>query len=239
MREDILDRKEEILEWININQSKAYICRELKCKPDTLNFWLKKMNIDYSGNMGAKGIKNDYKKMTALEYSNSLCVKSNDLKKKLIEEGYKEHKCEECNLIEWNGKLIPIELHHIDGDRFNNKFDNLQILCCNCHAQTKNWRGRGASNGVEKNKCIDCDGIILRLSTRCRECNIQNRWSKGKNKAKLYKVKVNKRKVERPTLEQLKKEIYEIGYSATGRKYGVSDNSIRAWIKFYEKSLNL
>ena len=31
-------------------------------------------------------------------------------------------------------------------------------------------------------------------------------------------------------------EIKKLGYSGTGRKYGVSDNSIRKWLKFYEKN---
>ena len=32
------------------------------------------------------------------------------------------------------------EVHHVDGDRTNNEVDNLQLLCCNCHALTENWR---------------------------------------------------------------------------------------------------
>jgi hypothetical protein len=41
-----------------------------------------------------------------------------------------------------------------------------------------------------------------------------------------------KRKVDkRPSYDILIKEIEEMGYSATGRKYGVSDNCIRKWIK--------
>lgn len=40
----------------------------------------------------------------------------------------------------------------------------------------------------------------------------------------------NKRKVDRPPLEQLIKEIEELGYCGTGRKYGVSDNAIRKWV---------
>ena len=32
------------------------------------------------------------------------------------------------------GEKIPLELHHKDGDHFINDFDNLQILCPNCHA---------------------------------------------------------------------------------------------------------
>ena len=40
---------------------------------------------------------------------------------------------------------------------------------------------------------------------------------------------------EKTPLEQLKKEINDFGYLKTGRKYGVSDNAIRKWVKFYEK----
>jgi hypothetical protein len=39
------------------------------------------------------------------------------------------------------------------------------------------------------------------------------------------------RKIERPNLENLKKEIDELGYTGTGRKYNVSDNAIRKWLK--------
>ena len=45
------------------------------------------------------------------------------------------------------------------------------------------------------------------------------------------------RKVERPTYDVLKKEIGQMGYSATGRKYGVSDNAVRKWVRAYEKDL--
>jgi len=44
-----------------------------------------------------------------------------------------------------------------------------------------------------------------------------------------------KRKVERPPYDQLLKELAEANYSKLGRKYGVSDTSIRKWIKYYEK----
>jgi very-short-patch-repair endonuclease len=46
---------------------------------------------------------------------------------------------------------------------------------------------------------------------------------------------LSQRKVERPPFEQLEKEIKELGYSGVGRKYGVSDNAIRKWIKTYKE----
>ena len=50
------------------------------------------------------------------------------------------HKCESCNLSEWLGDLIPLEIHHVDGDKTNNGADNLQLLCPNCHSCTKDFR---------------------------------------------------------------------------------------------------
>ncbi len=44
-----------------------------------------------------------------------------------------------------------------------------------------------------------------------------------------------RRKVERPPYEQLLREVKRLGWSAVGRKYGVSDNAIRKWIRAYER----
>lgn len=50
--------------------------------------------------------------------------------------------CESCELDEWKGISITLEIHHIDGDRSNNGKENLELLCPNCHSQTNFWRGR-------------------------------------------------------------------------------------------------
>jgi len=57
----------------------------------------------------------------------------------------KEDKCEICGCTnEWQNKPITLELHHINGDHYDNRLENLQILCPNCHSQTKNFRGRSS-----------------------------------------------------------------------------------------------
>jgi len=73
-------------------------------------------------------------------FSGQHYIKPSLLKEKLIALGYKKDCCERCGRTEWNNQSIPLELHHIDGDRYNNSLSNLQILCCNCHAQTPTWR---------------------------------------------------------------------------------------------------
>ncbi|RZK30588.1 MAG: HNH endonuclease [Hymenobacter sp.] len=64
------------------------------------------------------------------------------LRNRLIEYGLKEAKCENCNLAEWLGKAIPLELHHANGVNNDHRLANLQLLCPNCHALTENYRGK-------------------------------------------------------------------------------------------------
>ena len=44
------------------------------------------------------------------------------------------------------------------------------------------------------------------------------------------------RKVGRPSYEVLVKEIESLGYVGTGKKYGVSNNAVKKWLRFYEKT---
>ena len=46
---------------------------------------------------------------------------------------------------EFTGK-IPLEVHHIDGDCTNNKEENLQLLCPNCHSLTENFGSRNKNS---------------------------------------------------------------------------------------------
>ncbi len=64
------------------------------------------------------------------------------LKKRLISEGIKDNKCEECGITEWMGQELTMHLDHIDGNPHNHTFDNLRLLCPNCHAQTDTWCGK-------------------------------------------------------------------------------------------------
>ena len=136
-RKDILNKKFDVELWINEQKSKAYICKQLSCKPSTLETYLKLWGINYSGNQGNRGSKSN-KRISAMEYLNKETVSIPKLRRKLIEDGLKQEACEVCSITQWLGKKIPLELHHKDGNRFNNDISNLQIICPNCHSLTPN-----------------------------------------------------------------------------------------------------
>ena len=146
-RTDILERKEEILQWIEEGLSKAEIARRLNCNIKTLPNAFKELNIEYSGNQSGKGQhKSNGKALSLMQYlQDSKDIQSNKVRKKLLDEGYKEYKCEKCGLSSWLNNPIPLELHHKDGNHYNNSLENFQLLCPNCHAFTDSYRGKNSA----------------------------------------------------------------------------------------------
>jgi hypothetical protein len=135
------------------------------------------------------------------------------LKERLYDENIKIRQCELCEQGEiWNGKKMSLIIDHINGVWDDNRINNLRIVCPNCNATLPTHCGKNKTKIVDEEKI---DGRKIMTNT----------------KLKFYE---NSRKTERPDYYTLKNEIEILGYVKTGKKYGVSDNSIRKWIKFYE-----
>jgi DNA-binding CsgD family transcriptional regulator len=64
------------------------------------------------------------------------------IKHRLLDAGLLPRRCESCGISEWRGRPLSLELHHANGDGSDNRLENLQILCPNCHSQTASWGGR-------------------------------------------------------------------------------------------------
>lgn len=170
------------------------------------------------------------------------------LKRRLKHELGWEHVCAVCKLTEWNGREIPLQIDHINGDHWDNTITNLRFLCPNCHAQTDTYCGKNMK--VYKKKKLNGDQPVstarsheqsrkVKFVAHCEDCN------KGLNKKNTRclgcykKFLAASRADSRPTYQQLQDDLKEMSMVKVGEKYGVSDNAVRKWIKSYMKTNSL
>lgn len=181
----------------------------------TIKKYVKLYNININHFIQISENRNFLSKRTLSEI---LTINSNfsttNLKNRLYKEGLKTAICEKCGQDEnWHDEHISMILDHINGINDDLRIENLRILCPNCNATLPTHGGKNVKHThKEKIKIV-----------------------KEKKNRNSEKISLSQRKVMRPEYNILKKEIKELGFTGTGKKYGVSDNAIRKWIKFYEK----
>ena len=149
--------KELLEENVKDCYSFAELCRRLGLKPEgsnpkTLRKKMDEFGVDYSHFTGKAWNKNPENPVYKDKYLPKLCehssLSSANVKELVYRLGLKENKCEICGITEWLGNPIVCELHHINGDSTDNRIENLQILCPNCHSQTDNFRSRNRNRKV-------------------------------------------------------------------------------------------
>jgi HNH endonuclease len=153
------------------------------------------------------------------------------LKRRLYREGVKQRVCELCGQGEdWRGRRMSLILDHINGEATDNRLENLQIICPNCAATLDTHCGKGRHGPRTARQCPGCDALFVSENRGKRYCSHEcfARTLSGVPRP-------NRRLVDRPPLAQLLAEIEASSWSAVGRKYGVSDNAIRKWVRQYER----
>lgn len=144
---------EQLIEAVKISISVREVIGRLGLIPaggnyTQVNARIHDLNLDrrhFTGSAWNKGKKYHTTLRPSLDalLVNGSKVQSYKLKKRLYEEGVKQPKCELCGWakVSIDGR-IPLELDHINGNHYDNRVENLRILCPNCHSLQLTHRGR-------------------------------------------------------------------------------------------------
>jgi hypothetical protein len=154
------------------------------------------------------------------------------LKRRLYEAGVKHRECELCGQGEaWRGATMALILDHINGVPTDNRLENLRIVCPNCAATLDTHCGRNRALESGPRICAHCGGEFWPKHAQnrycSRECGVHSRPAPG--------PRPDTRRVTRPPHEQLLRELAESNFCAVARRYGVSDNAVRKWLRAYER----
>ena len=130
--------------------------------------------------------------------------------------------------------LTPDEcVHHIDENKYNNNPENLMVFKSRADHSAFHKGVKAIQDGdvwycpdkkvKHKNLCTVCNTNYKdEKADMCIEC-----WNKIRNKF------VKKTSIKRPSREVLKEKIRTSSFLQIGKEYGVSDNDVRKWCKFY------
>jgi hypothetical protein len=243
-----MSRKSRVNDEIMIEAIKtSYSYREVSRKVglsekgsnSTIKNCIKKYSIDISHMTGAgwnKGdklgiLKRGQEKRTIplcnILVENSAYTSTDKLRKRLLKENVKEYKCERCSGEVWNNSVIPLEIHHINGIRSDNRIENLLLLCPNCHAQTNTYRGKNANSGVRKISPKKKAVIRNLPDIACGACGkIFRPHHRSTIFCSNYCAHSSLRKFE-VSKEDLEKLVWEKPTSKVAEEFGVSHSAIR------------
>jgi hypothetical protein len=148
------------------------------------------------------------------------------LKRRLFETGLKARRCEMCGVGErWHGRPMALVLDHVNGVADDNRLENLQIVCANCAATLDTHCGRNLPR-----PCSRC-GKAFRPSFKAQKYCTRDCWAASDS---ARRDRPDRRRVPRPSHEQLLADLATMTWVAVGAKYGVSDNAVRKWLRRYE-----
>ena len=130
----------------------------------------------------------------------------------------------------WRGSQMSLILDHINGEATDNRLENLQIVCPNGAATLETHCGKALRRPRTARTCPGCGALFVSDNRARKSCSYA---CDGRTKPDVPQP--HRRVVERPPLAQLLAEVEASSWSAVGRRYGVSDNAVRKWVRQYER----
>lgn len=132
--------------------------------------------------------------------------------------------CSNCNLNEWQGQKLRLDIDHSDGNCTNNHISNLNFLCPNCHRLKTISYVESPLRFKSKPKSVNIAQFSTRIIKFCPDCNCE--IAKGSSKCRSCVKKNTKLKINWPSDDELQKMISNTSILQIAKTLGVSDVAI-------------
>lgn len=236
-------------------QNISQVCKSLGKRATNNNYLfiekiIEKYNLDISHFCVDYSNKKHHKPYTKEEiFCENSPMSTSKARDATIKFGVKEWRCERCRRTDWEGEKIPLQIHHINGDNRDNRIENIQLLCPNCHTLTDTYCGKKKKRKLpQKHSLIEFNphnreikeknSVLTENGKICPICGKEFRGWRNfcsdecyniylKNTYKKFSLDINKEKL----IETFKK--YK-NFTQVGKYFGVSDKTIAKWCKSFD-----
>lgn len=190
--------------------------------------------------------RNKYTAMTNEEFFiNGVKRNASSIIQRLIKGGFKNYQCENtcCGITTWQGKPLSLQIHHINGNHSDNRLENLQLLCPNCHSQTENFgkhnetysfkitkRAKEINNNEQKTFVFPDVNVLKENLTPKTKKYCQNCGKEIQKNNKFCSQECSqkyRRKLNVSDAELINSFKFLKSFRKVGERYGVTDNAIK------------
>ena len=133
------------------------------------------------------------------------------------------------------GRYLTSEecVHHIDENKHNNSPDNLMVF----KTKADHSAFHKGVDAVQDGDVWFCPDKRIDDKEICPSCNANYKDAKAKMcincRERLNRMFIKNTNIQLPNRDVLKEKIRMSNFLQIGREYGVSDNAVRKWCKFY------